>query len=503
MDAAPRLQSFGGTSAVNLGEIAFLSRTVVLVPSRLLRALSIFSGAHLFGLYYPKPQPSVDRNYGLSTTSDDLVFTMVPVPLWPHLVRMRIRLVHHPDAVRALLKLLVEEGLNIVNYECTRGGFRYVTWSILAAFENQKADVYSTQTIRSRPIIDAAIERLKASIRDHCRDFLFFDDKRAELDATMSLLLYPVGGLAYFYKLLEERRSVVRTFGARVNGNRIELDDAGKGVMEGLGFGQTPTHGFASIETNDANLRVALIRPEEQERFKILDLDMRRPLKAEPTSSRGYLSTVLGLLPPDVAVWRARNMSRVNIEELEESTARLYLEDRSAAPGVRDWKATLSAIVSVCNQRGLVVLPRIAPYLPFTVFVSHRFSPQPRANRIREAIQRAGLKLGLTERAFHFAPDYVDESSTESVVRSLRESHGLLQVVTKVGTWIEAEKFGAKILGIPSVRLVDGGIRKADRITMDKDKLSLEFDQASSDEALDGVVSVALHRLIDAMQHHL
>jgi hypothetical protein len=487
---------------VNLGEIAFLSRTVVLVPSRLLRALSIFSGAHLFGLYYPKPQPSVDRNYGLSTTSDDLVLTMVPVRLWPSLVRLRIRLVHHPDSIKRLLSLLADEGLNIVNYECTRGGFRYVTWSILAAFEDQEADTYSTQTIRNRPIMDAAINRLKISILDRCRDFLFFDDKRAELDATMSLLLYPVGCLAYFYKLLEEQRSAVRTFGAKVTGNRIELDDPGKGVMGDLGFGQTPTHGFASIETNDACLRVALIRPEQQERFKILDLHMERLLRAGPTS-RGYLSTVLEMLPPDVAVWRARNMSSVNIVELEQSVARLYLEDRSPAPSRRDWKATLNAIVTACQQRGLVVIPRVAPYLPFTVFVSHRFAPQSRANRIREAIQRAGLNLGLSEKAFRFAPNYIDESSTDAVVSSLRESHGLLQVVTKAGTWIEAEKFGAKILGIPSVRLVDGSMRKVDGVTMDKDKLSLEFDQASSDDTLDTVVSEALRRLIDAMQSHL
>ena len=89
------------------------------------------------------------------------------------------------------------------------------------------------------------------------------------------------------------------------------------------------------------------------------------------------------------------------------------------------------------------------------------------------------------------------ESSTDAVVDSLRQCQGLLQIVTKGSPWIEAEKFGARVLGIPSIRLVAS---KAP-LSIDKDRYSLTFDLEVSDRELERVFENALRKLVNTMRH--
>ena len=316
----------------------------LLLPSDMLRILSIENKSRVDGIYYPR---SNDGNQGSSLQSvskSDFVFAPIPFRLWPKAGRIRIRLTQEVSlCIADLSEFLAQNEVSIVHSEYTRSGHYLATWNLVVILDTKipvSDNDFDVKT-SSFEVTTKKLHEIKSKIQEKYKNFLLKDKSDFQLQRIIQV--WPLTTLAYFYnyarRMIESRDDpwLYEHFSlACQNGDLVSRQEDDQRFPAILGKitnpnGMSPyTTVYADISTTDITLRVSIIPQESEFRFAEIDVDFVR--SSEPDTSRGFCAHITGMLPPSFRVWKLTNFTKVSFPWSEVGGAKILIEETKKPP---------------------------------------------------------------------------------------------------------------------------------------------------------------------------
>ena len=401
------------------GGLGHLDNGKLYLPSDLLKPLSISRESVLFGLYYPPPANVV--GYEHVKLKHDFMLTPVPPRLWPKIGRLVIRLKHQPNMTHAISKFLADREVTILLTESSRSGHRYATWNLTVSFDYLKEEELNFDSKGSiYKETYAELLKLQEQILDHCSDYLFSDSNDYHMKNSVTIV--PDTTLSYFNQFVNPSNSqewYYQVFKLACNDEGViestqgELFDA---ILEHISTPENmtlPKCVFANMNTNDMNIRVVVIPPEEQKRFSLVTFDYKR--SGYPDSSRGIIAHITKYIPNHYNIWNLTTQTRVSMKERERGSTTLLLENQSNEDlNIGATQSIMERIVAEplpshleqISSLAASVVP-ISVHIPrrvfesqrskerkykYDVFLSYSSLDHEEANRIKEKLERERLK---------------------------------------------------------------------------------------------------------------
>jgi hypothetical protein len=389
-----------------------------------------------------------------------------------------------PHALCQVADFLRSKGITILAGECTRSAYRYATWTATICFE-QFADLPNMKLRRSpsesHKHVVAKLARLPGQVGKNCRDVLFVDPAQADLrDPVISR---SIEALHYFNRVsnirarkrnrcpLDDHLKLKYT-----GGHMVCADDRLARVLEALGADgdRDVTCGIADLDTNDFNIRIALIPPSDLHRFFMVRYTYRRT--QQPASSRGLLAHLTTRLPAEYNLWRVFTETRELLQSSERGTSFMYVEDRSA-PG-NSWEvvrnrasdvfaarlpaelqhlkgsATVHAIVPSNVRDAIAREALVGGYHEYEVFVSYSHSDSDAANHVAKTLADNGIAVYLSEKRLE-----PGERFDDMLRRALLKSREVCVICSKhsiASEWVIREWGAAWVLEKTIVPILKG-----------------------------------------------
>lgn len=491
------------------GDLVTLDKTSFNLSKNLLEPISIYEGSEIYGLYYPSVKSPVEADPQIK---HDFMLTPIPPRLWPYLGKLNIILKHDSTALFQIAELLAKRNINIITTECTRSGHRYMSWSLTVAFEEFIRDEFhisnrqfegnraelETQKEALANQINQEISRLIMQINGMFADSIVATSKECCFSEELVTGIW-IKALSYFHTvvLADDRGPIGVPFTAICEGNKILLSEEGKEKLRMAQLeNELPAYGFAEMNTQDTNLRIAVLPNDLLKDFYKIDIQYERNSQKKGTS-KGVVSCVTEEISKFSNIWKISVATSKNKEQLEKGDLQLCIQVKGQSGEVNS--KVISEKVSTLKPVGDTMLSYVDvnPIRRFPIFISIKHNHPMRSVIIKECFEQ-GLKLGIFKNDFV----YLEGDSgkvTEGVADKISNCKGMLQFFLTADydtsmDWLHMEAFAATIKKMPFVRIINKELEQ--RLIVWKDKHNHIWDA----ENYETVVRQAIEDLICQIQ---
>lgn len=458
------------------GGLGYIDTGKLYLPDDLLKPLSITHESILFGLYYPPP--SLEGDYVHVRLVHDLMLTPVPPRLWPKIGRLVIRLKHRPTMTHAISDFIAKKNVSILLTESSRSGHRYATWNLTVAFDYLKVEELHFDPQRSiyketyRELL-----KLKKELLQNCTEYLFTDF--SDFYMKEPVIALPDTTLSYFHQKVEERTKSLKSEGWYYQVFKLTCDDEGviestqgevfEAILEHISTAENiklPKCVFANMNTNDMNIRVIIIPPEEQHRFSLVTFDYKR--SGIPDTSRGIIAHLTEYFPKHYNIWNLTTRTKISTMERERGSTTFLIENQSDATDLNQFDLEFE-MEKICAKplpthlkqiKSLEVhVTPISAYIfqmtfedqrikkrkfKYDVFLSYSSLDNVEANMVRDKLEKERIRCFMASSELNTG-DIFSEEIREALINSM-EICLLFSPNSAKSNWVKRERGAAWVL---------------------------------------------------------
>lgn len=470
------------------GGIGNVTTHGVHLPQDILGPLGIGTGTQVFVLYYPNHyKENID-------TCHDLMITQHPPRMWHSLGKLTVSLRNESGAFAHVAATIdaFDGRASILSCECIRTGHRHSTWSFTVNLEHfndrlpdiergrvdfTPAEIALCNSIRAD--VSSSIDQLVNLIKGECDKYLFkeqgqlFGGTDNESSHRAPVEGHRIFSLSFFHQYVVSEQSGSTPVRATCESGFIpfpaELIDTLtlRDVMSSL-----PSRAFVSLDTDESNIRIAIIDKSIQSQFKHAKIPYQR---TGLSSTRGLLSQVSSDLSGLCNIWRILYRESKNTAELEAGVIELYARSD-------DWKSTQKRIHTLrvtCAEIEHDEI-RVSPIRHIPIFISCKTSL---IDVVRGICCQAGEQIGILPDDFVVVDEAV-RPITQRVASELAGCSGVIQFFAGDSEeniqWLESETFACIVAKIPYVRLATAELQQEIRMARDTRIMPIDLAQLQS-----------------------
>lgn len=464
---------------MNHGGMAYISvDRIIRLSEDLLKPISVAEGSQLTAVYYPTPVDGEYKDYYLGIAHQpDFMLTPIPYNAWPYSAGMRVDIKHQKGAFADVTAFLRDREVNIIMAQCTRSGHRHATWTLAVDFEGlrkNRGGLPGQEELHSLgQQLETDIRSLKSDIQKACKSAI--PDPASTPYLRNPVGCWPLKGLVHFFEV-SQKNSVSQPFRAECRSkDTIDIRDVSTEAWSHV-RNDLPTLGFASMDTDLFNIRVAVLKPKNLQMFRSLTVHYQMDTLPQ-RSSLGVLDSIADSLRDKWNLWRVYNQTHRKTSTREEGTIQMFAEHTDSSTTYekseidRDLKRRIQSASEKFKDLDFHKPVLVSTISPHRIFVSMKNESEFRRHHdVLRICQDLSRKIGVLPEDVITVKNYTTDSVTNEVIEQIRGCSGMLQFFMGEGSsmeWLSGEFFLSCFLKMPCVRFVDPALY--DQIKFQKD----------------------------------